>query len=283
MALQFVAEIERPCGIVATDDLLGEGACVFSIDANGPAFKYNEAARQLGNTTIQVGDRIVGVAGCNAGDTGYSFIDLSQDTHAQIMAVMKAQVGTHLAIKFLRSSKPDTGSASDPDSEIGSQRPFLTPLQALPDLCEDFRALLSLTPTDQLAGQMRSIVQSMQSKLTESGQFGALSASLKQDAYASAQLLSSLAVRAEEVRDLFSRIDEFQGFLNALDSSVTDFEKRYSEVEKLCGEESGLKKVFSSFKSLVGKSQAVSGQGPAIPPQFPPLQFVRASDAFDDL
>jgi len=161
------------------------------------------------------------------------------------------------------------------DAEVNSEKPrksLVATTEAFPDMCHDFSLLLK-PPSEDVKSQVESIEKTVQATLSRLDDFSALVESTKSTTQsASAELVPKLVARAQDVQQLFARIDQLQVFLDLLDESVSQMEKRADQVEKEYGG-TKLTKLFSSLMSKVTNDKRP-------PLQWEPVNTIKTEDFF---
>jgi len=149
-------------------------------------------------------------------------------------------------------------------------------LPRLEEMCHDFSQLLNPLPTPGIQQQVSSLEKSVQSTLERLDEFSAFTESLRSSTYtASSSLLPAIQSRAQEIELLFTKIDEFQDYLNAVELSVSRMENRAEHVSSTFGG-TKITKLFSSFMNRLSNDKPKNS-----PFYWPPVDYIeRTGDHF---
>jgi len=103
-------------------------------------------------------------------------------------------------------------------------------------MCNDFSKIVNPVPTTEIKQQIAAIETTVQTNLTHLDEFSGVIDSLRGSSKkASTVLIPKLLDRAQHVKDLFSKIDAYQVYLDKLEASVGQMESRIDAVEKAYG------------------------------------------------
>jgi len=121
---------------------------------------------------------------------------------------------------------------------------------ALALMCNDFSKIINPIPTADIKQQVTGIGTSIEANLTRISEFGTVAESICTSSQKTSKvLIPKLVDRAQEVKELYKKIDAFQIYLDKMENSVDKMEARIDLVEKEYGG-GVVSKLFSSLGSL---------------------------------
>jgi len=103
-------------------------------------------------------------------------------------------------------------------------------------MCNDFSKVVNPLPTTEVKQQIATIETTVQTNLTHLDEFSGVIDSMKSSSKkASSVLIPKLLDRSQHVKELFTKIDAYQVYLDKLEASVAQMEARIDLVEKSYG------------------------------------------------